>query len=64
MIETIDRSDLNEKIVGFAYFPLFMLTDGKQTPFSENAEEFVIHEGNYQIPVYYERIPDGIEITM
>jgi hypothetical protein len=24
MIETIDRSDMKEKIVGYAYFPLFV----------------------------------------
>ena len=47
MVETIDRSDLNEKIVGFSYFPLFMLPDGKSVPFSSSAEEFVIHEGSY-----------------
>lgn len=41
-----------------------MLTDGKQAPLSSTTEEFVIHEGGYQIPVYYERIPDGIDITM
>lgn len=30
MIETIDRTDMNEKIVGFAYFPLFLAPDGEQ----------------------------------
>lgn len=29
MIETIDRTDMNEKIVGFAYFPLFLALDGE-----------------------------------
>ena len=28
MIETIDRTDFNDKIVGFAYFPLFLQNDG------------------------------------
>ena len=32
MVETVDRTDMTEKIVGFAYFPLFITTDGKSTP--------------------------------
>lgn len=28
VIETIDRSDMKEKIIGFAYFPLFLTKDG------------------------------------
>ena len=27
MIETVDRSDMTEKIVGYAYFPLFLMAD-------------------------------------
>lgn len=64
MVETIDRSDMTEKIVGFAYFPLFMMPDGKQTPINSNVLEYVFHEGAYQIPIYYERVAEGKEITM
>ena len=28
VVETIDRSDMIEKIVGYAYFPLFLAPDG------------------------------------
>jgi hypothetical protein len=28
LVETIDRSDMTEKIVGYAYFPLFLNKDG------------------------------------
>jgi hypothetical protein len=28
VVETIDRHDMKEKIIGFAYFPLFLTKDG------------------------------------
>jgi hypothetical protein len=56
MIETIDRSDMNEKIVGFAYFPLFLALDGDQLPYDSNVEEFLFNEGCHQMPIYYDRV--------
>lgn len=47
MVETIDRSDLTEKVVGFAYFPLFLATDGRNSPFSSETKDFIVHEGCY-----------------
>jgi len=47
MIETIDRSDLYEKVVGFAYFPLFLHTDGVTSPFSSEVDEYIFNEGCY-----------------
>lgn len=42
MIETIDRSDMNEKTVGFAYFPLFM--DDRQEPVTDaSSRDFVFN---------------------
>ena len=63
MVETVDRSDMMEKIVGFAYFPLFLAPDGKQTPFNANATDFLFNEGCHQIPIFYDRVPDSQEIT-
>jgi len=50
VVETIDRSDMKEKIVGFAYFPLFLTKDGQTSPFdAEEAEQvgFIVNEGSY-----------------
>ena len=32
IVETIDRLDMKEKIVGFAYFPLFLTPDAAGPP--------------------------------
>ena len=37
MIETIDRSDMTDKIVGFAYFPLFLAPTGQSVPNNPNS---------------------------
>jgi len=37
LVETIDRSDMNEKIVGYSYFPLFMSKEGDYPPFEQSA---------------------------
>jgi len=47
MIETIDRSDMTEKIVGYAYFPLFLNKDGQNPPSESNALQYIFHEGCY-----------------
>ena len=47
MIETIDRVDFNEKVVGFAYFPLFLVQDGSQWPFDEFVTDYIPNEGHH-----------------
>ena len=64
VVETIDRSDMLEKIVGYAYFPLFLTKDGNQPPNNPKEPKFLFNEGSYQIPIYYERIPSGTNIDM
>ena len=60
MIETVDRSDMTEKIVGYAYFPLFLMADQSLTPpFEESTQQFVYNQGDFQIPIYYKRVPSG-----
>ena len=39
VVETIDRSDMKEKIIGFAYFPLFMAKDGLTSLFDAHDAE-------------------------
>lgn len=60
MIETIDRVDFNEKVIGFAYFPLFLTQDGINLPFDKTEENFIPNEGHYQLPIYTERITKEI----
>jgi len=60
VVESIDRSDFSEKIVGYAYFPLFLMAD--QTflpPFEESTQQFIYNKGDYQIPIYYKRVTPG-----
>ena len=67
VIETIDRSDMKEKIIGFCYFPLFLAKDGVTSIFdARDAEQvgFLFHEGAYQLPVYSERINTTDPFTM
>ena len=48
MIETVDRSDLNEKIVGYAYFPLFSsYEDDRVPPYDDNTELFHFNQGAF-----------------
>ena len=63
MVETIDRVDFNEKVVGFAYFPLFLVQDGSQWPYDESVTDYIPNEGHHQIPIYTERVEDS-EITL
>ena len=59
VVETIDRSDMIEKFVGYAYFPLFLGKDAEKSPAHPGVDQFVFHEGAYQLAVYYERVPLG-----
>lgn len=56
MIEGIDREDRKDKIIGYAYFPLFLSTDGRNSSHSPEATEYIFTDGNWQIPVYYRRL--------
>lgn len=64
MIETVNRSDMHEKIVGFAYFPLFLGLDGVNSPHSPEVEKFMFNEGAYQIPIFANRIAEGVDLTL
>lgn len=63
MIETIDRVDFNEKVMGFAYFPLFLTSDGSQLPYDNGVIYYIPNEGHHQIPIYSERVQES-EITI
>ena len=45
VVETIDRVDLNEKIVGYAYFPLFLTPDGSGPPLDTGFIKYIYNEG-------------------
>lgn len=47
VVETIDRSDMVEKIVGYAYFPLFLGANAENTPNHPKVDKFLFHEGAY-----------------
>ena len=56
MIETIDRSDMTEKIIGYSYFPLFCNQMGNPIEqYDESDSLFHFNQGCFQIPVYYRR---------
>lgn len=64
MIETVNRSDMHEKIVGFAYFPLFLGLDAINSPHSPEVDKFIFNEGAYQIPIFANRIAEGVDLTL
>jgi hypothetical protein len=39
IVETIDRVDMKEKIIGFAYFPLFLTPDAAGPPTSMDVNQ-------------------------
>lgn len=63
-IETIDRSDGHNRIVGYAYFPLFL--DGHTlTPCNDrNCANLILQSGCYQIPIYMNKVPVDRDITV
>ena len=64
VVETIDRVDLSQKIVGYAYFPLFLTPDANGPPLDINLKKYIFNEGYHQIPIYYTRIADKIPLTL
>jgi len=64
IVETMDRSDMNNKIIGFAYFPLFLVKDGTVPPNDDKASSFIYNDGAHQIPVYYNRFNPNERISL
>jgi len=46
-IETIDRVDMTDKIVGFAYFPLFLNMNNKHTVTDRLSTDILLQNGRY-----------------
>jgi hypothetical protein len=63
-IETIDRSDGEDKIVGFAYFPLFLNMGNKHTVTDRMASDILLQNGRYQVPLYRTRVPVEKDLTL
>jgi hypothetical protein len=63
-IETIDRVDMTDKIVGFAYFPLFLNMNNKHTVTDRLSSDILLQNGRYQIPIYKTRVPVEKDLTM
>ena len=63
-VETIDRSDGLEKIVGYAYFPLFLNAQTKTPVNNRNVQNVILQSGCYQIPIYVNKIPVEKDITI
>ena len=55
---TIETTTLKEKVVGFAAFPIFINAETGQPVVKGKGNlrglEMVLHEGNYQLPIYSE----------
>eukprot|EP00347_Sterkiella_histriomuscorum_P021982 403332092 len=63
-VETIDRSDGLEKIVGYAYFPLFLNFQNKMPVNNRNVSNVLLQSGCYQIPIYATKIPVEKDLTL
>lgn len=63
-IETIDRSDGQDKIAGFAFFPLFLHMGNKHTVTDRLATNILLQNGRYQIPLYKSRVPVEKDLTL
>ena len=51
-IETFDRSNLEQRVVGFGFFPFFLDKNIKSPITKSNEKKFVLYNGWYQIPMY------------
>lgn len=56
-IETIDRSNGEQRTVGFAFFPFFFDKNIKSPISNAKEKNFVLQNGNYQLPLFSEK-PD------
>lgn len=62
-VETIDRSDGLEKIIGYCYFPLFLNSQTMQQNTDRNQLGVTLQNGAYQLPIYLDRLPQNNNIT-
>lgn len=63
-IETLDRSDGIEKIVGYAYFPIFLNGQTRTPVNNRSMNNLILQNGCYQIPLYVNKIPVDKDITL
>lgn len=56
-IETIDKANLDVVYLGHAFFPLFLDKDSRKPTADPTAQNFILQEGNYQIPLYCQTPP-------
>lgn len=63
-VETIDRSDGTDKIVGYGYFPLFLNQSNKRPCNDRNSSNVHLQTGAYQIPLYMSKLPIDKDITI
>ena len=54
-IETFDRSNLEQRVVGFGLFPFFLDKNMKSPITKPGEKKFVLYNGWYQIPLYSEK---------
>jgi choline dehydrogenase-like flavoprotein len=63
-IETIDRSDGSNRVVGYGYFPIFMNGNTRRQSTDRNATNVILQTGNYQIPLYMNMLSVDKDITI
>ena len=51
-VETFDRSNGEQRIVGFSMFPFFMDKNVKSPVRNAKEKKYVLHNGCYQLPMY------------
>ena len=62
-IETIDKSTMEVAYLGHAFFPLFLDKRSKQPTADPTAQDFILQEGNYQIPIFCQKPPTNPPFT-
>lgn len=64
-IETFDRANGEQRIVGYSFFPLFMDKNIKSPAKNPKESKYVLHNGNYQLPIFSQKpvlkVPYAIE---
>jgi hypothetical protein len=62
---TIDvhSEDGNPNIVGYSFFPLF-LDKATQEPATDSSEDIILHDGQYQLPVFLQDYPYALDFDM
>ena len=56
-VETFDRANGEQRVVGFSFFPIFMDKNIKAPVRKQNEKKFILNNGNYQLPMFSEK-PD------